>query len=947
MHCLSDRTLLALVMGQLAAAEQQPVNDHLDGCVRCRELVAELARGSAPRDIGEPDAPRRIHALAGELEVGDEIARGGIGRILAGRDGQLGRTVAIKQLLVNSPAALARFEREIRLTSRLQHPGIVPIYAHGRLPGGAPFYTMRMVAGQALERSIAARATLDERLALLPTIRAVADALAYAHAQGIVHRDIKPANVLVGEHGEALVIDWGLAKDLAEARADEPSAAPSPAPGEATSAGTILGTVAYMAPEQARGEPVDQRADVYALGALLHHLLAGAAPHAELPPTERLRAVRAGRQPVLSTPGVPHELRAIIDRAMAPLAADRYQDAAELAAELERFTTGRLVNAHSYSRRELLRRWLQRHRAAVAMAVLGAVLVLAAVIVAGWRIVDERDRAQHQRDAAEELTRFVLDDLRGRLAPIGRLDALEGAGAAVERYYASLGGQGGDAAVRHERRARALAIVGDVAQARGQLEAARIAHQASLEHWRAVPGPSGRHGQLTALTALGDVAVGLADHDAAGAAFGEALTLARAALARAPGDLGLVLDAARLRSRLANEARLEGRSEGVEAELRAYLAAAQARLGETPADTGVQGDVLSAGYNLGRFLQESGDLAGATQALAAADAIARASLVQRPDDASALGDLADIDTALGQTAELEGDLPAALAHAHAALDTARQLLARDPSNREVQLQVIAAEQHLGHLQEDAGQVDAALGSYQAALAIASTMLDRSPDDLIWKNEVGDCEDFVGQLELQRKNLPAARRAFAHALELAESLGQRAPGRADLQRSLALALDHLADVELAEHHPDAARDGYLRELAIIEGLLARDPGKAELQHTLTTALGSLADLHLGLAYDAKNDALATLHLLAARAIDLRCLQIDEALLGRSPEDTELQRMLARDLVAVGNTYEALLEHSPHARPFYLRARAMLRQLAGRGLLRAVDQPMFAALQEAKL
>ena len=148
-----------------------------------------------------------------------------MGRILAARDLRVGRPVAVKELLGRSPQLAARFEREARVTARLQHPGIVPIYEIGQWPDGTPFYSMRMVEGRTLREAIEAAPTLAARLALLPAVIAATEAVAFAHAQRVIHRDLTPSNVLVGAYGETVVIDWGLAKDLGDDADDEPTPA--------------------------------------------------------------------------------------------------------------------------------------------------------------------------------------------------------------------------------------------------------------------------------------------------------------------------------------------------------------------------------------------------------------------------------------------------------------------------------------------------------------------------------------------------------------------------------------------------------------------------------------------------------------------------------------------------------------------------------------------------
>ena len=205
--------------------------------------------------------------------------------------------------------------------------------------------------GESLDRRIARAEAIEARLALVPSLVAVSDAIAFAHSRGIVHRDLKPHNILIGAFGETLVADWGLAKRLH--RADDVTGAGTGLP-EApleTRLGRIQGTPAYMAPEQASGGPTDERTDVYALGALLFYVLA------RVPPTDSLE-----------TAGVPADLRAIARKALARAPGDRYPSAKAFADELRRYLAGNIVRARVYSRSELVRRWSRRHRAELAVA---------------------------------------------------------------------------------------------------------------------------------------------------------------------------------------------------------------------------------------------------------------------------------------------------------------------------------------------------------------------------------------------------------------------------------------------------------------------------------------------------------------------------------------------------------------------------------------------------
>ena len=362
---------------------------------------------------------------------GAEIARGGMGRIIEARDLRLGRTVALKELLAPSGELRARFEREARITARLQHPAIVNIIEAGTWPGGEPFYAMKLVTGESLDKVVARTKTLTGRLGILSNVLAVVDALAYAHSRRVIHRDLKPANVLVGDFGETVVIDWGLAKDLNDTSgAPDVSAGPyrqsAGAPG-ATVDGTVMGTPAYMPPEQALGDAVDERADVYALGAVLYHVLAGVPPYDGKTSDVLLAKVVAG--PPVSiverAPGVPPDLATIVERAM-EREAGRRPSARELGDELRRFQTGKLVAAHAYSTWELVRRFLARHRAVVTV-VAGAVAViavLATISISG--VVRERAAAEAGRADAQRQRAVAEERVADLLHEQGRQELLAG-----------------------------------------------------------------------------------------------------------------------------------------------------------------------------------------------------------------------------------------------------------------------------------------------------------------------------------------------------------------------------------------------------------------------------------------------------------------------------------------------------------------------------------------
>ncbi len=399
-------------------------------CYRCLLRSAQdtiLESDSSTRSSAE-DAAEFLSAgieVAGRYTDQREHARGGMGRILIAFDEQLGREVAIKELLRGGPEAAGspstrplqdssaisvRFIREARITGRLEHPAIVPVHELGVRANGDLYYVMKHVKGVSLAARLLASETLQERLKLLPHVLDVCQAIAYAHSRGVIHRDIKPANIMVGEFGETVVLDWGLArfKDGEEAEDGEllleDPIPPSRAYSGDTAFGQVLGTPAYMAPEQAQGriDLVDERSDIFGLGALLYTTLTGRAPFQGEDRRHIIEQVLHESPEAIRgiEPAAPAELVAICEKAMAREPMQRYQSAMALADELKLFLNGGLVSAYTYGFPEPMRRLVRRNTKAVATAAVAFILLNAVVIYSYLHILGERNRAvAAQRDA--------------------------------------------------------------------------------------------------------------------------------------------------------------------------------------------------------------------------------------------------------------------------------------------------------------------------------------------------------------------------------------------------------------------------------------------------------------------------------------------------------------------------------------------------------------------
>ncbi len=749
------------------------------------------------------------------------------------RDEELNREVALKQILdrhADDPVSRNRFLLEAEITGSLEHPGIVPVYSMGRDERGRPYYAMRFIRGDNLQETIrgfhaegTSRSPGERALALQKLLRRfldVCNAIGYAHSRGVLHRDIKPSNIVVGHHGETLVVDWGLAKAFGAADFVPAFAAqqltPSPLSGSAeTLPGSALGTPAYMSPEQARGAStaVGPRSDVYSLGATLYCLLTGMPPFEGDDVGAVLRQVQAGEfpPPRAVQPSVDRALEAVCLKAMATRPDDRYSTPQELAQDIERWLADEPVSAHREPWTVRLGRWGRRHKPLV--FALAALLIAAVVALAISTTLIEREQkqteAQHLR--AEEHFRLAFHAVDRMLREVGETELADVPQMEPVRrellkdacqFYQKLLQKRGDDRALWLATGRAHSRLGDILELQGEYDPAEQSYRRAMA---ILAGPMDE-----------------------GSEFDR-----QRELARAMDGLGVLL----------KDIHRSGESERwlrAALELRRRLAAAR----RDPADLQDEKDTL---YQLGTLIARQG---GRRKE---AEAVYRQALQAQADLVARVGDSPKARKNRARSLNQWGILLEKVRPSDAekvfreALSIQEKLADESPSVASYRWALARTSSNLGSVlstkRDDRAAREESERRYDQAVNVLKKLADDFPSVPDYRHDLASASANLGMLQLSRREFARAETTLRGALAVLEALVEQFPRRPDYQLQRAATYRMLGILLSRTQRPDDAGEAFRKARGSLETLVVAFPEAPEYQSALGCAGDDLALLAL--------------------------------------------------------------------------------------------------------
>ncbi len=779
--------------------------------------MSKSVEGSVGRSAvsGRSAETTRVGEKIGSIRIVELLGAGGMGEVYVGFDETLQRRVALKAIAGRhrlSPTSRARFLREARILSQLEHPGICRIYDYIE-EGQAEYLVLELIQGQDLAEVIAAGSLTPQHT--LQIARDIAAVLAAAHGEGIVHRDLKPGNVMLTTEGEVKVLDFGLARSLpASAAAGDRGAAPerSPRPSHEkslaaddatltiaadaeptllatpgfsseavplqTELGSVLGTPQFMSPEQAKGEPATTASDMYSFGLLLQTLYSGRLPFEPgLELDELLR--RAARAETLPVSGVGGDLAALITRLKSPAPAAR----PTALAVVERLD------------------WIRDKPKRRARRLLAAGILLVLALGGLKYTLDlrrERNLADQRRGQAEDLIGFMLGDLRAKLQPVGRLEILDDVGEKAMEYFAAV-------------------------------DEAELSDEELLSRSRA-------------LYQIGEVRIGQGSLDGAVRPLEESLALARSLAARNPADGERLFELGQSHFWVGFVHWRRGDLEAALEQFEDYLEVSERLVAMDPGNRDWRLELGYAHSNIGSVLQARGDLEGALERFRATLEIKRGLAAEAPDDAGLQLDLARTYNTVGLVAEQSGDLQAALQNYEAEL-AAKQALARlDPGNAGWQYELAISHNYSGHLLGALGDLEGRLRHHRSAAEGLASLVEQDPANSTWRRELAVTLYLRGQALARAGAAAAATEDLERSVEMLRALVVQDPTDSGWQYDLARSQTDLGAALASRGQLAAAHSAGQAARGILEAYVVRRPEDVPAHVSLSSAyllLGNVA------------------------------------------------------------------------------------------------------------
>ncbi len=803
-------------------------------------------------------------------------AKGGLGEVYVAEDTELSRTVALKEIqerFADDTDRRERFLREAEITGRLEHPGIVPVYGLGTYDNGRPFYAMKFVKGDSLKDAIdkfhadpstmKAKSLMQGEVGirfreLLGRFIDVCNAVHYAHSRGVLHRDLKPGNIMIGEYGETLVVDWGLAKILGEQLSpDSDRTALEPASGSGatpTIHGIAIGTPAYMSPEQAMGKvnELASTSDVYSLGGTLYYLLCGRVPYNDHNAEALLNSMRVNGFPKPSshTRSVPKALEAVCEKAMSFTASERYSSPLLLATEIQTFLADESIEAYAEPLTSRARRWIRHHPGfASTVFTCSSLGLLALLLVVQLQsryatILGENNKALSiAKSKAEEHRRVAIDAVKKFANTISQSRELKNS---VELD-----------ALRTELLNQPLDFFD------------RLRKDLQLE-----PDPSPQSLVLLAkaLFELGKLNAEIGSKKDAIVAYREAIdVLESKALAALSNDVDG--DLAKTCINLGNLLVENGSS----AESKDFLDRAIALYGRLsaafPDRLDLRIDEAGAYSSLGRYHMLVGQLSEAGTAYENARRKLEEQRSSHPDNPDLQLNLALIFRNLSILKNKIDDQDKAIELAKDTIKLLLEVSFKSPQNTQIKSSLAATYDLLGVLYRHTDQIDLSLESYEASIKVGQELVDQNPTNTLFRSNLATSLNNLGVFYGKNGNFDQEHTYYERAKAIQKQLVDAHPTNTKYLNELARTYSNLGFLLRDRNMPEEALENFRDAERIRKELVSMAPDFIEY-------LGNLGDTYYNIScmYTQDEDLPTALELV------LSAIKYQELALARNPDDS---------------------------------------------------------------